>query len=177
MWVTTSDGAAPELLFCENETNNEKLFGSPNDSAFVKDGIGDYVVSGIATGVSRTSGSKAAAHVERMLGPGESFVVTVRFAPANLQLPFDDADAVLSARKAEADEFYGDLAARSLSADDRLVQRQALAGLLWCKQYYHYAVRRWLEGDPGQPPSAGAAEAGPQLGLAAPGQSRRHPHA
>jgi hypothetical protein len=152
MWVTTSDESAPDLVFCENETNNERLFGSKNDAPFVKDGIGAYVVAGDAEAVSRESGSKAAAHVQRILGPGEAFTVTVRFAPANLQLPFDDADAVLAARRSEANEFYEDLAAPALTTDDRLVQRQALAGLLWCKQYYHYAVRRWLEGDPGQPP-------------------------
>ncbi|MEI6360521.1 MAG: glucosidase [Actinomycetes bacterium] len=152
MWATTSDGSPAELLFCDNDTNNDKLFGSANEVAHPKDGISDYVVSGIADAVSKESGSKVAAHAQKTLGPGESFSVTVRFAPADLKLPFDDAENVLTARKAEADAFYADVAAPSLSVDDRLIQRQALAGLLWCKQYYHYSIRRWLDGDPGQPP-------------------------
>jgi hypothetical protein len=150
--VSSSDVQVPELLFCENETNNEAIFGSANASATAKDGIGRYVVHGEADAVDRSSGSKAAAHVSAVLGAGETLTVTLRFAPAELQLPFDDADAVLAGRKAETDEFYEGLAAPRLTRDERLVQRQALSGLLWCKQYYHYAVRRWLEGDPGQPP-------------------------
>ena len=152
MWATTSDGSPAELLFCDNDTNNDKLFGSANEVAHPKDGISDYVVSGIADAVSKESGSKVAAHAQKTLGPGESFSVTVRFAPADLKLPFDDAENVLTARKTEADAFYADVAAPSLSVDDQLIQRQALAGLLWCKQYYHYSIRRWLDGDPGQPP-------------------------
>jgi hypothetical protein len=101
-----------------------------------------------------TEGSKVAAHVTSTVQPGESVVVTVRFAPTHLELPFDDADEVLAVRKAEADDFYTAVAAPDLTADERLVQRQALAGLLWCKQFYNYfynyRVRRWLQGDPGQ---------------------------
>lgn len=154
--VTTSTGEDPDLLFCENETNNERLFQVANDTARVKDGIDDYVIHGNGDAVDSTSGSKVAAHVRADLAPGESITVTVRFAPAELKLPFDDADQTIAARKAEADEFYGALATPTLTDDERLVQRQALAGLLWCKQYYHYEVRRWLKGDPGQPtpPSA-----------------------
>lgn len=150
--VTSSDGSSPELLFCENQTNATRLFGSENESANPKDGIGDYVVHGSADAVSMESGSKAAAHVSATLQPGASITVTVRFAPAELQLPFDDADSVLAARKTEADAFYGALALPTLTDDQRLVQRQALAGLLWCKQFYHYEVRRWMQGDPAQPP-------------------------
>ena len=151
LYVSASGGSEPDLLFCENETNARRLFSSPNTSDHAKDGIGDFVVDGDSSAVDRTAGSKAAAHVQTVLGPGESLVVTVRFAPADLRLPFDDADAVLAARKEEADEFYAALARPELDDDQRLVQRQALAGLLWCKQYYHYEVRRWLQGDPTQP--------------------------
>ena len=150
--VSVSDGSIPELLFCENETNAQSLFGSPNESAHTKDGIGEYVVNGRTDAVGREAGSKVAAHVSATVAAGASITVTVRFAPADLRLPFDDADAVLAARRSEADEFYGELANPVLSDDERLVQRQALAGLLWCKQYYHYEVRRWLQGDPTQPP-------------------------
>ena len=150
--VATSTGDVPEMLFCENETNNAVLFGAPNTSATVKDGINDYVVRGERDAVSRTEGSKAAAHVTATLQAGESVTVTVRFAPAELLRPFDDAETVLRVRKAEADAFYEELAAADLTADERLVQRQALAGLLWSKQFYNFRVRRWLKGDPGQPP-------------------------
>ena len=149
--VTTSTGQVPTLVFCENETNNALLFGSTNASATTKDGINDYVVHGDADAVSMTEGSKVAAHVISTVQPGASFMVTVRFAPADLALPFDDADGVLAARKTEADDFYNAIAAADLTTDERLVQRQALAGLLWCKQFYNYRVRRWLQGDPGQP--------------------------
>jgi len=149
--VTSSTGAIPDLLFCENETNNHLLFGSANTSTTTKDGINDYVVHGDAAAVDAGEGSKAAAHAVAELASGESFTVTVRFAPAELALPFDDADTVFRVRKSEADAFYEDVAAADLSVDERLVQRQALAGLLWCKQFYSYHVRRWLKGDPSQP--------------------------
>ena len=149
--ASSSIGNEPALLFCENETNNERLFRVANQAAKVKDGIDDYVIHGNGDAVDSRNGSKVAAHVQADLTPGESLTVTVRFAPADLQLPFDDVEQTMEARKAEADEFYSALATTKLTADERLVQRQALAGLLWCKQYYHYEVRRWLEGDPGQP--------------------------
>ena len=149
--VTSSTGGAAELLFCENETNDALLFGSTNASPTTKDGVDSYVVRGDAAAVSRDEGSKVAGHVSTTLAGGASLTVTVRFAPADLAMPFDDADEVLATRRREADEFYAALADPSLSDDERLVQRQAIAGLLWCKQWYHYKVRRWLQGDPGQP--------------------------
>jgi len=152
--VTTSESSGesqPELIFCENVTNNERLFNGTNETPRVKDGFDDYVIHGVADAVDQASGSKVAANVSTTLAAGASVTITVRFAPADLQLPFDDAQYVLAARKQEADEFYEDLANPELTQDEKLVQRQALAGLLWCKQYYHYEVRRWLQGDPGQP--------------------------
>jgi hypothetical protein len=154
--VTSSTGDIPDLLFCENETNNQLLFGSANDSSCPKDGVNDYVVHGNSDAINANEGSKVAAYAFAALDSGETLTVTVRLAPEELELPFADADTVLAVRKAEADEFYGNLAAADLSVDERLVQRQALAGLLWCKQFYSYRVRRWLKGDPGQPvPPAG----------------------
>ncbi|MHB1210945.1 MAG: MGH1-like glycoside hydrolase domain-containing protein [Candidatus Nanopelagicales bacterium] len=152
LFVTSSVDAEPPLLFCENETNARLLFGTANESGHAKDGINDAVVAGDAAAAASDEGSKAAAHVTATLGPGGSLTVLARFAPADLRLPFADAEAVLAARTAEADEFYADLAADHLGDDERLVQRQALSGLLWCKQYYHYSVRRWLQGDPTGPP-------------------------
>ena len=150
--VVSSTGDVPAMLFCENETNNRLLFSDTNSSATAKDGINDFVVEGDASAVSTSEGSKVAAHVSTTLQAGESVTLTVRFAPADLAFPFDDADDVLALRRAEADEFYGSVAAPDLTGDECLVQRQALAGLLWCKQFYNYRIRRWLKGDPGQPP-------------------------
>ncbi|MGD9620065.1 MAG: glucosidase [Mycolicibacterium sp.] len=150
--VSTSTGATPPMLFCENETNNLLLFGSPNASSTCKDGIGDYVVRGDSRCVSLSQGSKVAAHVTATLQPGASFTVTARLSPAELSMAFAEADTVLAERKSESDEFYDAIAAPDLTCDERLVQRQALAGLLWCKQFYNYRVRRWLKGDPAGPP-------------------------
>lgn len=150
--VGASTGEVPALIFCENETNAMRLFGTPNSSATAKDGINDYVVHGDHGAVSITEGSKAAAHVTATLQPGETLTVTVRFATDDIETRAEDADELFSVRKAEADEFYRSVAAADLNDDERLVQRQALAGLLWCKQFYNYRVRRWLKGDPGQPP-------------------------
>jgi hypothetical protein len=128
--VTTSTGAVPDMVFCENETNNALLFDSQNASALTKDGIIDFVVHGDASAVSTTEGSKAAAQVCASLAAGETLTVTIRFAPIEHASPVDGADAVLARRKAEADAFYHDIAASDLTTDERLVQRQALAGLL-----------------------------------------------
>lgn len=149
--VATSDGSQPRMLFCENETNNAALFHSPNASATTKDGINDHVVNGQTDKTDPLVGSKVAAHTTATVQPGDTFTVTVRFASSPADRPFDRADDVLAARKSEADAFYRAVSASNLTEDERLVQRQALAGLLWCKQFYNYAVRRWLKGDPGQP--------------------------
>ena len=151
-FVNCSTGETPRMLFCENETNNALLFGSANATSTCKDGINDAVIHGDANTVSLSEGSKVAAHVSTILAPGATLTVTVRFATTDLDMPFADADQMLAVRKAEADDFYDDLAAEDLTADERLVQRQALAGLLWSKQFYNYRVRRWLKGDPVGPP-------------------------
>ncbi len=154
-WYVAGDGAGVEaapLLFTENETNVARLFGAPNRSPFVKDGIHEAVVHGRADAVNPAQvGSKVAAHFQAVVPPGESFTVQVRFSDRPAEAPFADFAAVFSQRIAEADEFYAAIAGPHLSADERLVQRQALAGITWSKQFYHYSVARWLDGDPGQP--------------------------
>src|SRR5207244_3606666 len=97
-------------------------------------------------------GSKLAGHARAVVAPGASFVVEVRFRPEPHDDPFGDFEATLARRIAEADALYAALHPATLSADERLVQRQALAGLLWSEQFYHYDVYRWLRGDPAQPP-------------------------
>ena len=145
----------PELLFTENDSNAERLFGSPNESAYVKDAFHDYVVHGDATAVNPArKGTKAAARYRVSLAGGESRVFRLRLSSEREGgRAFDaDFDAVFANRLAEADEFYARLASPEVSADERAVQRQAFAGLLWNKQFYHYDVEQWLTGDPAFPP-------------------------
>jgi hypothetical protein len=144
------DGA-PELLFTENETNAARLWGLEGAGPF-KDAFHEHVVDG-KTGVLAASrrGTKVAAHYRIEVPPGEARVVRFRLSDGALSRPFDDFAQVLATRCSEADEFYAELQADLVSEDARLVQRQALAGMIWSKQYFGYDVRRWLLGDPGQP--------------------------
>ena len=140
-WTFETDRAAP-LLFCENETNNQRLFGAPNASPFVKDGINEFVVHGAAEAVNpEQTGTKVAAHHVLEVAPGASAAIRARLSATPGGAPFDE---VMAARRREADEFYATVIPSDLPADDALVTRQALAGLLWGKQYYEYDVHRWL---------------------------------
>jgi hypothetical protein len=119
----------------------------------VKDGIHEAVVRGRATAVNpQQTGSKVAAHYQTTLAPGDTFTVQVRFSNHAHEDAFADFDDIFAQRLAEADEFYNTIHAPALSDDERRVQRQAFAGLLWTKQFYHYGVELWLEGDPAMPP-------------------------
>ncbi len=152
-WRLFCEGA-PRLLFTENETNTERIFGVPNATPYVKDGIGEAVVGGRAGVVNPDGvGTKAAAHYRLDIPPGATGVVRARLAPvAPPDGPFGGGfDAAFAARRAEADAFYAALLPAERSEDCRLVMRQAAAGLLWTKQFYHLDVRRWLGGDPAQP--------------------------
>jgi Glycosyl hydrolase family 63 C-terminal domain len=149
--VTLADasGLDPEALLCDNETNAELLFRGENASDYPKDGIGDHVVHGAASVNPELEGTKGALHYVLELGPGEERVLY-------LTLTAEEADAAaveetLAARKQEADAFYAELAPQGASAQDARIMRQAYAGLVWAKQFYHYDVHRWLEGDPAQP--------------------------
>jgi len=148
-WRLTTDAAA-QLLFCENETNSQRLFGTPNASPYVKDGINDAVVDGHHDAVNPdATGTKAAAHHVLELGPGETATVHVRLcseaAAQDGGKPLGAAfQRVVAARRTEADRFYAELIPAELPADEALVMRQALAGMLWSKQYYEYDVHRWL---------------------------------
>ncbi len=146
---------APQLLFTENETNCERFYGTPNRTPFVKDGINEYVVNGQAGAVNPAeTGTKAAAYYRLIIAPGERAVLRLRLTP---QPPAADLlnkqfETTFNQRIAEADEFFAKIIPPRLSADARNVQRQALAGMLWSKQFYHYDVRLWMEGDPALPP-------------------------
>lgn len=145
-----------ELLFTDNETNPARGFGSPVDGMFFKDGINDYIVHERSGAVNpQQRGTKAALHYSFVIGAGATQVVRLRLSDATPE-DFTDGgaaagpfgpgfDAVLTARRREADEFYATVIPASLGADATSVMRQALAGMLWSKQFYHYDVEKWLQ--------------------------------
>jgi len=143
----------PELLFTENETNASRLWGTENDSRYVKDGIHDCVVDGNRDAVNpERVGSKASARYVLTIPAGESATVRLRLANRQLEEAFGrEFESVFEERMREANEFYASLATPDLSEDARAVQRQAFAGVMWSKQFYHYDVNRWLRGDPAGP--------------------------
>src|SRR5262249_31666227 len=135
------------LLFTENETNTQRILGVANRSPYVKDSLNNYVVHGQQDAVNpEQKGTKAAPHYRLTLKPGECQVVRLRLsdvAPSRNK-PFGEFDDVLKIRQREADEFYGTVIPGSLTADQANVMRQALAGMMWTKQFYHYDVDKWL---------------------------------
>jgi Glycosyl hydrolase family 63 C-terminal domain len=148
---------ADELLFTENQTNTQRLYGTPSPSPYVKDAFHEYVVHGHREAINpAATGTKAAARYVRTVAAGETVVLELRLAATTdehlLEDPFADFDALLTQCKEEADEFYDVVMPKRLSMDETLVARQAFAGMLWTKQYYHYVVTDWLDGDPSQPP-------------------------
>ena len=162
--IEETGGAVP-LLFTENETNAERLFGGPNATPYVKDGIHGAVVHGEAGRVNpEQKGTKVAAHFQATVQPGEAFTVQVRFSNVAHDEPFGDFEAVLEERIQEADAFYTAIQRTDLSEDERRVQRQALAGLMWTKQFYHYSVELWLKGDPDLPPPPESRKGGRNAG-------------
>ncbi len=148
-----ADGA-PELLFTENETNAERLYGVANRTPHVKDSIDAYVVHGKKHAVNPAKcGTKAAVRYHLEVAAGATVEVTLRLSNRDLgACALDDAKEILAARAREADDFYASVVPGDLSDDAKLVMRQSLSGLLWSKQFYHYVVRDWAQGDAGQPP-------------------------
>ena len=163
----------PELLFCENETNAPRLFGMPGTD-FPKDGINDHVVHGADTVNPGTVG-----HARRRLAidsrsrPGETAEVRFQLGPA-VDREEDSFDDILSMRRAEADSFYARLTPPAATEDEARVLRQAFAGMLWSKQFFHYDVARWLEGDPAGAPPPPERSTRPQQGVAPRRLLRRH---
>jgi hypothetical protein len=152
---------SPALLFTDNETNVERLYGSPNANPFVKDGIGEAIVHGRPEAVNpELTGTKMAAHHHLTIAAGATETVLLRLAKGAVVDPFVDAGAIIDQRIAEADAFHATLGSEGLSADEALVQRQAFAGLIWSKQLYHYDVGEWLDGDPAFPPPPEARRSG-----------------
>ena len=143
-WLHLRDDA--DLLFCENETNTERLWGQPNVSAHVKDGVDRAVVHGEKDAVDSQQGTKVAAHWQAVVPAGGEVVLDLRLTsnrPGDAD-PFADFDAVLRLREAEADEFYASITPAGLDEDRAAVMRQALAGMLWSKQHYYFDLDLWL---------------------------------
>jgi hypothetical protein len=134
-----------ELLFTENETNNRRLWGQPNPAPYVKDAFHEYVVTGNANAVNpEKTGTKAAAHYVLNVPAGGSKVVRLRLSNKSAADAFAKFDEIFAARLAEADEFYDRITPKNLTEDERRVHRQALAGMLWSKQYYYFDLDKWL---------------------------------
>ena len=152
LYCDAGQQGAPALLFTENETNTQRLWNQPNASPYVKDGINNYVIHGEATAVNPAqAGTKASAQYQLMVGAGESLVVRLRLTDVATGKgrspfrPFDDFDTIVAARKEEADIFYGSITPPAIEGkDSAAVMRQALAGMLWSKQYYYFDLDRWL---------------------------------
>ena len=139
----------PVFLFTENETNTERIFGIPNPHPFVKDGINNYLIHGRREAVNpKNTGTKAAADYSVTVKPGKPEVIRLRLTanPSVALKPFDDQfEAIFASRKKEADDFYNRVIPASLNSDKVNVVRQALAGMLWSKQFYLYDINKWLD--------------------------------
>ena len=145
----------PQLLFTENETNTERLFNFINGSHYFKDGINDYIVYGNQQAVNpEQNGTKAAANYKLTIAPGATATIRLRLTDSNYgQKPeaFANFEKIFAERIHEADDFYQAVIPENLPSDARLVMRQAFAGMLWSKQFYHYVVEQWIDGDPATP--------------------------
>ena len=148
------------LLFTENETNNERIFGQPNASPYVKDGINNYVVNGKREAVNpRQSGTKSSAHYQVRVGAGKTSTIRLRLSdlpPAAVGDAFRGFAETMEARKREADEFYKSITPSRISEDAAMVMRQALAGMLWSKQFFFFDVDLWLREHNADPMKSGA---------------------
>ncbi len=159
------DGVRPDLLFCANETNTARLYGSTDGPEYPKDGINDHVVSGSATVDPARRGTKAAAWYRLTVAAGDTAEIRLRLHPRSMATttvtelgpaapdPLGDAfAATMIERETEADEFYASLRRSDATDEEARIMRQAFAGMLWSKQAYFYNVSRWLDGDPTGPP-------------------------
>ena len=150
------DGTDPRLLFCENETNDQRLYGAPSRTQWPKDGINDHVTRGAATVNPGGRGTRCAFWYRVTVPAGATVDLRLRLRPRVAASDprtalGPDFDEVVATRRREADEFYAELTPKAASSDEATVMRQALSGMLWSKQLYHYDVGRWLDGDPTQP--------------------------
>jgi hypothetical protein len=152
--ITLAAEPGAEALFCDNETNTQRLYGAAGRSRFPKDAINDHVVAGAATVNPDGHGTKAALHYRLHVPSGESRQLRLRIVKdAVVDVDLGEGFAAeVTARKREADEFFADLTPAGTGPDETNVLRQALAGLMWGKQFFNFDVARWLDGDPAGPP-------------------------
>jgi hypothetical protein len=143
-WLSLRSPA--DLLFCENETNSERLWGQPNPSPYVKDGVDRAVVHGVKDAVNNAQGTKVAAHWQAVVPAGGTVTFDLRLAGRDPGAgdAFADFDEVLRLRQTEADEFYASITPPSVDPDRAMIMRQALAGMLWSKQHYYFDLDQWL---------------------------------
>jgi hypothetical protein len=147
-----ADGT-PELLFTENETNTRRLYGYANGDSYYKDAFHESIVHGRSDAVNPAqTGTKAAVHYRISIPAGDQRVIRLRLCRGENNNPFSSFDRVMASRTREADEFYSELQGGLSKTECRNIQRQALAGMIWSKQFFYYDVPQWLKGDPGQPP-------------------------
>jgi len=138
--------------FCDNETNCRKLYNSDNHSGFCKDGINDFVTQNDVNAINHDGfGTKAASMYDLVIEGGQTETILLRLECNGMEKPFSDFDVIFDARLKEADEFYNQVQLELNNDDEKRVQRQAFAGMLWTKLFYYYDVQQWLQGDPGQP--------------------------
>lgn len=143
---------AGEQLFCENETNNERIYDAPNEFAYVKDGINEHIIHGQPSVNSAKKGTKAAVWLKGDIPAGGSQVFRIRLGRKNMENPWLDFDEVFALRQAENEEFYETVIPTRLSDKEKHLAKQAFSGLLWTKQFYYLDVYKWLNGEPGETP-------------------------
>ncbi len=155
------DGPLP-LLFTGNDTNIERLYGSANPTPWVKDAFHARVIGGAEGAVNPAAdGTKAAAWCQLVIPPGDAATIRLRLARRLPARPFGNGfDAIVEQRRREADEFHAAITPPDATEDERLVMRQARAGLVWSKQFFYYDVAEWLSGDPAQPAPPASRQAG-----------------
>ncbi|QEC74476.1 MGH1-like glycoside hydrolase domain-containing protein [Mucilaginibacter ginsenosidivorax] len=148
LWLHSEDN--PAVLFCDNETNMQRLYNFDSGHNYHKDGINDYVVHGADTINPKKTGTKAAINYDINVAARQSVTIRLRLSP-DANCGFEDFDNIFNVRITEADQFYADIYSNKDDADKCLIQRQAFAGMLWNKQFYYSDIRQWLNGDPSQP--------------------------
>ena len=141
----------PEVLFCDNDTNVKKLFGI-DKSGYFKDGVNEYIVGGNPDAVNKNNnGTKASLNYFKMIPGGNSFEVKLRLVKNKIESPFEKFEILINEKIKEADEFYNHIQNDIENEDEKNIQRQAFAGMLWSKQFYYYNNSQWINGDPSEP--------------------------
>ncbi|HEY6503700.1 MAG TPA: glucosidase [Chitinophagaceae bacterium] len=139
-----------EQLFCENETNNQRMYNRPNDSGFVKDGINNYVVNKESTVNPKKQGTKAAIWLKEKIKPGASKVFKIRLSKIQIEEPWAEFDEIFTRRQSDNTQYYDQLTPKSLSAEHKALLKSSASGLLWTKQFYYLDVFKWLFGEPNE---------------------------